>query len=64
MKVLNYALPLLKKEADDAKAAESIAQSNKDAFAADPIGFLSKSTNAEDRKLAKDLSEKTNTPSQ
>jgi hypothetical protein len=39
-KILEYALPLLKKESDDAKAAEYIAQSNKDAFAADPIGYL------------------------
>ena len=38
-KILEYALPLLKKEADDAKIAESIAQSNKDAFAADPVGW-------------------------
>ena len=39
-KILEYALPLLKKEADDANAAESIAQSNKDAFAADPVGWV------------------------
>lgn len=56
-KVLEYALPLLKKEMDDAQIAESIAQSNKDSFETNPIGFLSKSTNAEDQKLAKGLSE-------
>jgi len=62
-KILEYALPLLKKEMDAANQAAAVAQSNRDAFNADPVGYLSKSTNAEDRKLAKDLSEQTNTPS-
>jgi hypothetical protein len=39
-KILEYALPLLKKEADEAKRAEAVAQSNDDAFRADPIGYL------------------------
>jgi hypothetical protein len=38
-KILKYVQALLKKEVDAANQAVSIAQSNKDAFAADPVGW-------------------------
>jgi len=64
LKVVTFARDLAKQQSDEANKAEQTASNNLAQFNADPIAYLSKSTNAEDRKLAKDLSENTNAPSQ
>jgi len=64
VKVLSFAKDLATKQVEKAEQGLAVAESNRTAFNSDPIGYLSKSTNAADRKLAKDLSEQTNTPSQ
>jgi hypothetical protein len=63
VKVLSFAKDLATKQVKKAEQGLTVAESNQAAFNSDPIGYLSKSTNAADRKLAKDLSEQTNTPS-
>ncbi len=63
LKIDNYALSLAKTSLDSAKQDEAVAQANVDEFHTNTIGYLSKSTNAEDRKLAIELSKTTNSTS-